>query len=112
MPPTSPPSGRFQFSIGRILWAMFVCALVAAAARAMNWPVEVQAPLVLLLMCYALYAIFRLPYVVGDLRGRSARWHRIHQQRAELQQLADERRKAVAPSIPPSPPPVSPRSDV
>ena len=90
MPPSSPPLNRFQFSIGRILWAMFVCSVLAAIARTLDWPIAVQLPLVVLLMIYALYAIFRLPHLLGDLRGQSARWHRIHQQRAELQQLVDD----------------------
>jgi hypothetical protein len=92
MPPPSPPPSRFQFSIGHILWATFVCAVLAAIARAMKWPFGIQVPLLLLMMVYALYAIFRLPYVLGDLRGRSAAWHRIQQQRAELQQFTNDRR--------------------
>jgi|GEM_PF-2111689 len=95
MPSQLPPPGRFQFSIGRIFWAMFVCALAAWAARSLSWPVEVQVPLLLLLIAYALYAVFRLPHLLGDLRGRSVRWQHIEKRRAELQQLADKRRSMV-----------------
>lgn len=91
MSPSASP-GRFQFSIGRILWAMFVCALLAWAVRSMDWPIQAQTPLLVLLVVYALYAVFRLPYVLGDLRGRSAKWRRIEERRAELRQMIEERR--------------------
>lgn len=92
MSPSASP-GRFQFSIGRILWAMFVCALLAWAVRSMAWsPIQAQTPLLVLLVVYALYAVFRLPYVLGDLRGRSAKWRRIEERRAELRQMIEERR--------------------
>jgi hypothetical protein len=93
MPTSSKPPGYLQFSIGRILWTMFVCCLLAAAVRALDWPTEVQIPLLTLLLLYGAYAIVRLPSVVGDLRGRSAKWSKIEEQRAELQRFADQRLK-------------------
>lgn len=71
---------------------MFVCALLAWAVRSMDWPIQAQTPLLVLLVVYALYAVFRLPYVLGDLRGRSAKWRRIEERRAELRQMIEERR--------------------
>jgi hypothetical protein len=98
MPTPPPPLGPFQFTLGRIFWTMFVCAVTAAIVRALDWPTEVEIPLLGLLLAYAAYAVFRLPSVLSDLRGRSAKWQRIHQQRAEMQRLIDERRNLPAAS--------------
>ncbi len=96
MPKSSPPPGPFQFSIGRILWTMLVCAVLAGIVRALGWPNQVQIPLLVLLLVYAVYAILRLPYVLGDLRGRSASWSRIHAKRAGLQQLVEQQKENAA----------------
>ncbi len=90
-----------------MLWAMFVCALTAGAARALDWPAEIQIPLLGILIAYAAYAIFRLPTVLGDLRGGSDRWTRIRERRAELKHWVDERRRSQASD----PSPTAPKSD-
>jgi membrane protein implicated in regulation of membrane protease activity len=92
MPEPSPPPRRFQVSIGWFLWTMFVCAVVAAVARLMNWRTEIQLPLFCLLIVYAVYAVFRLPQVLADLRGRSPKWQQIQKRRLELEQYAERRR--------------------
>lgn len=93
MPAPSPVPGPFQFTIGRVLWTMVVCAVLAAWVRWLDGPKEVQIPLLILLLIYAAYAVLRLPYVLGDLRGRSASWNRIHEQRADLQRLVEEQKR-------------------
>ena len=91
----APPPGRFQFSLGRILWAMLVCALLSGVVRALGAPDVVQLALLALALTAGLYLVLRLPFVLGDLLGKSNRWRQIRGKRQALQAYADDKRRAA-----------------
>jgi hypothetical protein len=96
-PPTPldpPPRERFQFSLAAVILATLLCAIAAAATRAMGLPIAVQAALVAVLIIEVLYFTLRAPFVLRNLLGRGRRWDEIRKQKADMQRIIDERRAA------------------
>jgi hypothetical protein len=93
---------RFQFSLAWIVWAMFVCSLLAAALRQVTSSPMVFLPLAAIPVIWALYAIFRLPRIYSHLRQNARSLAELRRRRAELAQWADDQRRNRAGSAEPA----------
>ena len=91
--PFRPDPEARQFTMRALLVLAVLCALIAAATQVLELPQGVQIFLTFWWMALAAYLVFRLPYAIRYLLGRTTRWKRLRAHRAELVELAEQKRK-------------------
>ena len=88
-----------QFTTRRILLLAVLCAALAGAAQALDLPLAVRVIFTFWWMALAAYGMFRMPYGILTLLGRTKRQERLKAQRAELERMvARKRSEAQIPS--------------
>jgi uncharacterized membrane protein YfcA len=86
------PEAR-QFSVRRLLVLAVLCAVIGGTGQVVGLSPNHQIIFTFLLMGVAFYLVFRLPYGVLSLLRRTNRWKRLKAQRAELEEMANRKRR-------------------
>ena len=91
--PFRPDPEARQFTTRGLLVLAVLCALIAAATQLLELPRGAQVFLTFWWMALAAYLVFRIPYAIRYLLGRTTRWERLKARRAELVEMAEQKRK-------------------
>jgi len=91
--PYRPDPEARQFSIRRLLILAAICALIAGTGQVLELSPNGRIIFTFWWMALAAYIVFRVPYVVLALLGRTGRWKRLKAHRAELEEMAAQKRK-------------------
>jgi len=90
--PRQDPESR-QFSVGRLLVLVTVCAVIGSGARMLNLPASAQAVFTFCWMALAAYVVLRLPNILYGQSRRSKRWKKLKTDRAELEAMVARNRE-------------------
>ncbi len=86
------PEAR-QFSIRRLLVLAVLCAVIGGTGQTLDLSPTWHAVFTFWWMALAAYAVLSLPYAVLSLFRRTKRWKRLKAHRAELEEMADRKRR-------------------
>ena len=91
--PFRPDPEARQFTIRRLLVLALLCALIAGTGQVLELPPSGQVFFTFWWMALAAYLVFRLPYAIHSLLGRTSRWKRLRAHRAELEKMVVRKRQ-------------------
>ena len=92
--PDRDPEAR-QFSIGRLLVLVTICAVVAGATAMLELPPLAQAIFTFWWMALTAYVVLRVPNLVLVTMGHSSRWRKLRADRAKLEAMIAEKRQQL-----------------